>query len=160
MPAGGPWTHGALSLSCPFLWALLPCKNTCCCLTCLRTTSSLSPASCNRRLDHFSRFGVNQLQIPLAPHRVKIKNRLLPLGARSQVWLPGAGLQVPVPTCASKSSPFSGETDQRTVPGHPCRRKSSQSVPHVYPQTTFFFQERCKMGNSGPCHARRRGSVA
>lgn len=59
-----------------FLW-----ENTCCCLTRLRTTSSLSPASCNPRLDHFSRFEVNQLQIPLASYRVKIKNRRLHEGA-------------------------------------------------------------------------------
>lgn len=70
------------------------CHYTCCCLTQLRSTNNPSIASCSPRLDHYSRFEVNQLQIPLASYRVKIKNRRSRMWARSQVQHNTASLQV------------------------------------------------------------------
>lgn len=77
-----------------YLGSLPLCHYTCCCLTQLRSTNSPSIASCSPRLDHYSRFEVNQLQIPLASYRVKIKNRRSRMWARSQVQHNTASLQV------------------------------------------------------------------
>lgn len=44
-------------------------------MTQFRRTRGLGSGSCSRRLDRFSRFEVNQLQIPLVSYGVKIKNR-------------------------------------------------------------------------------------
>ena len=95
--------HSQVTTSTPLMrvWHLpiypgsLPsCHYTCCCLTQLRSTDSPSIASCSPRLDHYSRFEVNQLQIPLASYRVKIKNRRSHMWARSQVQHNTASLQV------------------------------------------------------------------
>lgn len=74
MPAG--WSRPRFP-GPPLVW-----ENTCCCLTSFRSTSRPGPASCNPRPDRFSRFEVNQLQIPLASRRVKTSSRRPCAGAR------------------------------------------------------------------------------
>lgn len=141
-----------LSLSYPLLRALLLWVNTCCCLTHLRTTSSLSPASCNPRLDHFSRFEVNQLQIPLASYRVKITNRRLHMGAEVRCGSSRLACRYQLFLPASK--------EQRLQYGGRSKKGCSRApLPLACPPRTPtdlcfpFPQERRRVGNSGSLYS-------
>lgn len=123
----------------PLLWW----EKTCCCLSHLRSTSHrpFSPARCNPRLDPFSRFEVNQLQIPLASYRGKIKNRRLHVEAWSQVQLLRLARRYQWFPLPPRIRAFSGKTDQMgPVPETSLPlRKLSEWTPNAHHRLLFFF---------------------
>lgn len=125
-----------LSHSYPLLWSLLLWTNTCCCLTHLRTTSRLSPASCNPRLDHFSRFEVNQLQIPLASNKVKIKNSRLHMGAQVRCGSSRLACRYQLFPCLKGASAF--KSRERSKKGCSRTPLSLARPPHT-PRLVLLF---------------------